>query len=178
MEIKIKEILQGSIQVNIMINNEVPLAISINKAEEGKHDIFHYEFVSDSDSFFEIEIFKKSGEIKSLLLVNFNETDLEKVDSKKNVFNTTLKGEPIIDVSSSSNDDYFDNFFRTNYFRIIIYQDCYEFLISDHEAKSYIELSKKCFFGISEFGLLTSVLINGLSKDENEKLNTMINANR
>lgn len=172
MGLTVKEILNSGTHGTLTFDGTIPFTLVLNEHTES--DVLHYELISQNDSFFEIELFKSNGEIKSIILVNANKKDIQDMGALDfNMENVTVvKGEPIIDVTlfnSNNNSDYFDRFHREHGFTISISKQGLSIVIDKTPITSYVQLLDHCFLGLSAENKLISFVIDGL---DDVQLNT------
>ncbi len=170
MELKLKQLINKS-PLSKLTFDDLPMSLFINEGQSSD-EVFHYEVITDSDSFFEIEILIKSGKIKSILLINCNKNDIEYVDMLPIDLNRVVSGNPILDLAMFDipiNDNYFKRFHRENGFKLLMAENGVEIRLDMLITPlKYIDVGESCFLGFSEENILQSFIVIWSSKMHKE----------
>lgn len=168
MSLIVSKILDKQLFGDLSFDNPLPLSVLLNESNEIE-GVLHYEIITESDSFFEIEILKQSGKIKSILLTNYNEKDLVVVRDLEIEKSKIVKGELIIDTSifnTTEDNEYFGRFKREKGFTVIKAKNGVRIKLENKEPAKFIEIYESCFFGISDKNQILNFTI--INIDENQ----------
>lgn len=175
MGIRIKEVQEVELLGKFLFDESLPITLNLNEGDIFD-EVLHYEVITDSDSFFEIEIFKNSGKIKTILLTNCNEKDIINVDSIFIEPNKVVKGEPILNTSyfNTEENDYFGRFLREKGFSILKSNDGISIKLKKEEPLKYIFFNKNCYFGVSNINQILVFTMLSIDADDMECFNSSI----
>ncbi|HTO37046.1 MAG TPA: hypothetical protein VL021_01370 [Brumimicrobium sp.] len=177
MGLKIKEIIEKKLLSSLSINDDLPIKLDINMNEKFE-EVLHYEIVTDNDSFFEIEILKDSGAIKSILLINCNEKDIKYTPELFLDLSKVITGEPLIDTSIfvlSESQNYFERFYREKEFKLLIAKNGIEIRFNiNNLSKRTISIGGECFLGISDENKINSFIIIWASENQKQRFKESI----
>jgi hypothetical protein len=169
MRLIIKEIIKKELASKLSVNGDLPIKLDVN-INDTFDEVLHYEVVTDHDSFFEIEILKSGGMIKSILLTNCNERDIEYVPTLSIDLSEVITGEPLIDTTVfglSESENYFDKFYREKGFRLLIAENGIKIKLSNNNlSKKIISIGNQCFLGVSDENEINSFIVIWLSKNQ------------
>lgn len=165
----IKEIIKKELASSFSVNGDLPIKLDVN-INNTLDEVLHYEVVTDYDSFFEIEILKNSGMIKSILLINCNRRDIEYVTTLSPNLSEVITGEPLIDTTVfglSESENYFDRFYRKKGFRLSVAENGIEIKLNNNNPpKKIIGIGKQCFLGVSDENEINSFIVIWSSKNQ------------
>jgi len=177
MGLKIKEIIEKEPLSSLSINDDLPIKLDVN-VNETFEEVLHYEIVTDNDSFFEIEILKSDGRIKSILLTNCNEKDVKYVPALSTNLSELITGEPLIDTTVfglSEPEDYFDRFYREKEFKLLLAENGIEMKLNNNSiSKKIINIGKQCYLGISDENEINALILIWSSKSQKEQFEESI----
>lgn len=166
MSLFVKEIVVKQIRQSLSFDGVIPLSFLIIY-NDNDNDILHYEVVTKYDSFFEIEIFKKNGKIKSIILMNINKKDAKEtslIDIKEKI---KLSGLPIINTDTfKKTENYFDRFQREDFLEVEYDNKSIKIIINKIIPSKYIEMCNGCYLGLTAKGELSEFVITNLQNEQ------------